>query len=133
MIRKKSSQNNVKKNPEKITAAEEHADITTARIVDRQIRVERTTQATEEWVNLELAEEEVSIQRIAKNERIKPGEIPTTRHEGDVLIVPVIEEQVEIIRHHILKEEIHIRKLKKTTPFQENITLRHQEIKITKD
>jgi len=50
-----------------------------------------------------------------------------------VLIVPVIEEQVEIIRRHILKEEVHIHKLKKNEQFQQKVTLRSQEIEISKE
>ena len=116
-----------------IPLAEEQAEVTTTRVVDRRIRIHRSTTTAEKLLETELWHEEVEIKHIAKNETLEEGYFPQVRQEGDVLIVPVIEEQVEIIRRHILKEEVHIHKLKKNEQFQQNVTLRSQEIEISKE
>jgi stress response protein YsnF len=36
--------------------------------------------------------------------------MPSTREEGDTLIVPVVEEQLVVSKRLVLKEEIHIRR-----------------------
>ncbi|HCW46534.1 MULTISPECIES: DUF2382 domain-containing protein [Mixta] len=116
-----------------IPLAEEQAEVTTTRVVDRRIRIHRSTTTAEKLLETELWHEEVEIKHIAKNETLEEGYFPQVRQEGDVLIVPVIEEQVEIIRRHILKEEVHIHKLKKNEQFQQKVTLRSQEIEISKE
>ncbi|MBS6058845.1 DUF2382 domain-containing protein [Mixta calida] len=116
-----------------IPLAEEQAEVTTTRVVDRRIRIHRSTTTAEKLLETELWHEEVEIKHIEKNETLEEGYFPQVRQEGDVLIVPVIEEQVEIIRRHILKEEVHIHKLKKNEQFQQKVTLRSQEIEISKE
>lgn len=116
-----------------IPLAEEQAEVTTTRVVDRRIRIHRSTTTAEKLLETELWHEEVEIKHIAKNETLEEGYFPQVRQEGDVLIVPVIEEQVEIIRRHILKEEVHIHKLKKNEQFEQKVTLRSQEIEISKE
>ncbi|AUY23981.1 MAG: DUF2382 domain-containing protein [Mixta calida] len=116
-----------------IPLAEEQAEVTTTRVVDRRIRIHRSTTTAEKLLETELWHEEVEIKHIEKNETLEEGYFPQVRQEGDVLVVPVIEEQVEIIRRHILKEEVHIHKLKKNEQFQQKVTLRSQEIEISKE
>lgn len=116
-----------------IPLAEEQAEVSTTRVVDRRVRIHRSTTTAEKLLETELWHEEVEITHVEKNETLEGGYFPQVRQEGDVLIVPVIEEQVEIIRRHILKEEVHIHKLKKNEPFQQKVTLRSQEIEISKE
>ncbi len=118
---------------ESIPLAEEQAEVSTTRVVDRRIRIQRSTTSAEQLLEAELWREEVEITRVEKNEPVEEGYFPQVRQEGEVLIVPVIEEQVEIIRRHILKEEVHIHKLKKREHFQQQVTLRSQEIEINKE
>ncbi|QHM76949.1 hypothetical protein C7M52_02936 [Mixta theicola] len=118
---------------ESIPLAEEQVEVSTTRVVDRRIRIQRSTTSAEQLLEAELWREEVEITRVEKNEPVEEGYFPQVRQEGEVLIVPVIEEQVEIIRRHILKEEVHIHKLKKREHFQQQVTLRSQEIEINKE
>ena len=118
---------------EAIPLAEEQAEVSTTRVVDRRIRINRSTTTSEKLLETELWHEEVAIEHVEKNEPVTEGNFPQVRQEGDVLIVPVIEEQVEIIRRHVLKEELHIHKLKKSEQFQQKVTLRSQEIEINKE
>ncbi|ARJ41398.1 hypothetical protein B1H58_04840 [Pantoea alhagi] len=133
MTKKIAPHEEVTEQHEAIPLAEEQAEVSTQRVVDRRIRISRSTTTAEKLLETELWHEEVKIEHIEKNEPVEEGYFPQVRQEGDVLIVPVIEEQVEIIRHYILKEEVHIHKLKKSEQFQQKVTLRSQEIEINKE
>ena len=113
--------------------AEEQAEISKTRVVDNHIRLTRSTYSEHKLLQTELLREQVNIEHIAKNELLEEGNFPVARLEGDIYILPIIEEEVEVIRRYILKEEIHICKVQKHEPFEENVTLRRQEINITMD
>ncbi|GLR11083.1 hypothetical protein COO59_15130 [Mixta theicola] len=133
MSKKIAPNQDVTEQHEAIPLAEEQAAVSTQRVVDRRIRIDRSTTTAEKLLEAELWHEEVEIEHVEKNEPVTEGYFPQVRQEGDVLIVPVIEEQVEIIRHYVLKEEVHIHKLKKSEQFQQKVTLRSQEIEINKE
>lgn len=44
------------------------------------------------------------------------------------MIIPVLDEHVEIVRTLVLRKEIHIRKVTTAVPYQESVTLRSQDI-----
>lgn len=113
--------------------AEEEVTLSKQRQVDSRLRLERTTRSVEKLLEAELASDEVHIEHVAINQPLTSDDSPQVRQEGDVFIIPVIEEQVEIIRRKVLKEEIHIHKRTKTELFRESVTLRNQEVTITKE
>ena len=47
--------------------------------------------------------------------------------------IRVTKEEVEVIRRLVLKEELHIRKVQESVPFQEVVTRRKQHVKVEKD
>ncbi|WP_052118338.1 DUF2382 domain-containing protein [Erwinia oleae] len=120
------------KTEQSMPLSEEQVEISTERQVDGKVTLTRSTRYAEELVQTELNRDEVQIKHIAINEPVADDYSAVPRQEGDVLIIPVIEEQVEIIRRRIIKEEIHIIKRRTTETFKQNVTLRHQEVKIEK-
>lgn len=114
-----------------VTLAEERLELGTKKVVDRRVRITRATRVDEKNITAELTQENVDIKRFAKNEVLEAQNIPQIRQEGDVTIIPIIEERVEIIKHYVLTEEIHIIKKRSTERHQEIITLRSQEIIIS--
>ncbi|MCT4700564.1 YsnF/AvaK domain-containing protein [Enterobacteriaceae bacterium H20N1] len=114
-----------------VPLAEEHVEVGTKKVVDRRVSIRRTTRTTGKLIETDLTRENVLIKRLSKNEALEPGNIPQTRQEGEVTIIPVIEERIEIIKHYVLKEEIHIIKKVSQETYQENIILRSQEINIS--
>lgn len=114
-----------------VTLAEERVELGTKKVVDRRVRITRATRVDEKNITAELTQENADIKRFAKNEVLEAQNIPQIRQEGDVTIIPIIEERVEIIKHYVLIEEIHIIKKRSTERHQEIITLRSQEIIIS--
>ncbi|RKQ41619.1 DUF2382 domain-containing protein [Enterobacter sp. R1(2018)] len=131
MSNENDSEKDMSQPPKTVSLAEERVELGTRKVVDRRIRITRTTRADEKLIETELTHEDALIKRVAKNEAVKPGNIPQVRQEGEVTIIPVIEERIEIIKHYFLTEEIHVIKKRRKETHQENITLRSQEINIS--
>lgn len=114
-----------------VPLAEERVELGTKKVVDRRVRITRSTRADEKLLEMELTHQDAVIKRVLKNEAVKPGNIPQIRQEGDVTIIPVFEERVEIVKYYVLTEEVHVIKNLRKETHQENITLRSQEINIS--
>jgi uncharacterized protein (TIGR02271 family) len=133
-MQNKDAINNTTSTPDKtMPLAEEKIAVSKEKIVDRRIQISRKTVSDEELIEAELTREEAIIHRVTKNEIIQPDNIPTARQEGDVYIIPVIREEVEIIRRQVLVEEIHVKKILTNEHFQESVVLRRQELDISTD
>lgn len=95
-----------------------------------RVRVSTVTRETEALVDEDLLHETVEIEKLPIGRRIEA--MPEVRREGDTIVVPVVEEVLAIERRLMLKEEIHIRRVRKTERYQERVTLRHQEAAVTR-
>jgi len=93
------------------------------------VRIERTTHAHSEPVDLELRRTRASVDRVPIN--LPVDDIPAIRQDGDVIVVPVVEETVEVTRRLILKEEVHIRLEEETEHYHDSVELRRQDIQVS--
>jgi uncharacterized protein (TIGR02271 family) len=110
--------------------AAEELSVTKATTETGRVRVSTHTHEREALVDENLAKETVEIERIPVGVRIEA--VPEVRHEGDTTIIPVVEEVLFLERRLMLKEEIHIRRVRTTERFQEKVILRHQEAVISR-
>ncbi|AYP24558.1 DUF2382 domain-containing protein [Pantoea agglomerans] len=111
--------------------AEEQIALTKQKIVDGHVRVTRSTTEHDEVISTLLNREKVEVEHVAKAQPVET--MPEIREENGVLIVPVVEEEIQIVRKLVLKEEIHIRKVQENVPFQEVVTRREQQVKVERD
>jgi stress response protein YsnF len=95
-----------------------------------RVRVSTHTHEREVLIDENLASETVEIDTIPVGLRI--DSVPEVRHEGDITVIPVVEEVLFLEKRLMLKEEIRIRRVRKTERFQEKATLRYQEPVITR-
>ena len=94
------------------------------------VRATRTTRSRDQLVEQDLVRESVVVDRITINRIVDA--VPPVREEGEVTIVPVVEEVVVIERRLVLKEEVHLRRVRTTERHTETVALREQEIAITR-
>ncbi|MGK3143651.1 YsnF/AvaK domain-containing protein [Pantoea sp. C2G6] len=113
-----------------LSLAEEHAAITKQRVSDGHVRVTRQVTEHQQAIALMLRHQTAEIERIPKSERLR--EMPEIREENGVLIIPIVEEEVEIVRHLVLKEEWHIRKVVTQVAEEQTVTLRRQHAHVTR-
>jgi stress response protein YsnF len=95
------------------------------KIVTGHVQISRCTREQEHVVDELLATEEVEIE-------IRPVGVlldqhPQIREEGDVLVVPIVAEELVITRRLVLKEELRIRRVRGQRRYQQGVTVRCQE------
>jgi uncharacterized protein (TIGR02271 family) len=109
---------------------EEELSVTKRVVETARVRVSRATHDHEELVDELLQHEKVEVERIPVGQTIET--MPSVRQEGDVTIIPVVEEILVVERRLVLKEEVHIRRIKTTERHQEQIKLRRQEATVSR-
>lgn len=81
------------------------------------------TQERTETVDADLASETVDIERVRVGAVVEVA--PNVRQEGNVTIYPVLEEI--FVKKLVLREEVQVTRTRRTTPFEETVTLRRQK------
>jgi uncharacterized protein (TIGR02271 family) len=109
---------------------EEELSVSKRQVVTGRVRVETVTREHEQLVDELLALERVEVERIAIGKLIDA--MPAVRQDGDTTIIPIVEEVLVIERRLVLKEEIHIHRVRTTEQHQERVTLRRQEAVVTR-
>ena len=94
------------------------------------VRVATQTRSREQQVDTPLMRERVEIERVPFGHVVDA--MPPVREEGDVTIMPVVEEILVVERKLVLKEEVRIRRIRSTEQHRETVTLRQQEAVITR-
>ena len=89
------------------------------------VRITRTVHEREEIIEEPLLREEIEILRVPVNRMVE--EAPKPRTEGDVLILPILEEVLVVEKRLMLKEELHITRHSREEMMRQEITLRTQE------
>ena len=91
-------------------------------------RIRSITDHVEEVVRSDLATEEIEIDRIPIGKEV--ASVPPVRTEGDVTIIPVLEEVVHVEKRLVLVEEIHVRRTSRVQQKSTPVTLRKQRVVI---
>lgn len=94
------------------------------------VRASRTTSNRSEAVEVDLKQEQVVIERVPVGRVVDA--VPPVRQEGDVTIMPVVEEELVVVRRLVLKEEVHIRRVQTAVSHVETVTLRQQHVSVTR-
>ena len=112
----------------KIPLVEERLAISKGEVETGRLRVRVAVDAREELVGADLSQDEVEIKRVKMNQPL--AELPSVRLEGNVTIIPVVEEEVIVEKRLVLVEEIHVSR--RTTTSREDIpvTLRAERAEI---
>lgn len=90
------------------------------------LRVRKLVHEDRVTLDIPLTEEIAEVNRV-KVDQVVAGPVPV-RYEGDVMIVPVVEERVVTYTELILVEEIHIKRRQVNKSAREEVSLRREEI-----
>lgn len=105
---------------------EEQVRVTKRDVVTEKVRVKTVVETTEELVRAELDTEHVTVTRVPVDRIVDAA--PGIRTEGDVTIVPVLEEILVVETRLLLKEEVHIRRFSTREAVEQPVTLRKQRV-----
>jgi uncharacterized protein (TIGR02271 family) len=105
-------------------------DIAVARrsVAGDTVRIETTTHTRDHHIDEPLSHTRVQVERVPIGRAV--AAVPAVREEGDTTILPVVEEVIVVERRLILKEEVHIRRIKVAERHTETVTTREQTVEI---
>jgi uncharacterized protein (TIGR02271 family) len=107
-----------------IPLAEETATVGKQQVVTGRVRVQTVTDTVEELAHADLQQETVEVTRVPVDRIVETA--PEIRTEGELTIVPVLEEVLVVEKRLVLKEELHIRRRTEAETVEVPVTLRKQ-------
>jgi stress response protein YsnF len=93
-----------------------------------RVRIVKKVEAQEVVVEGEATKEDVEVERVPVDEYVL--EPPRPRVEGDVFVIPVIEEVVVVEKRLLLKEEIRVKKRRRVVRKKLRVPVRKERISI---
>lgn len=109
---------------EVLQLVEEHLTIGKRAVETGTVRVSIRTETHEEIAEVTLDRAKVEVERVPINRAIDAA--PPVRHEGDTMIVPVIEERLVVSKQLYLVEELHIHQSMTQETVRDPVLLRRQ-------
>jgi uncharacterized protein (TIGR02271 family) len=109
---------------ETIPLVEEELSIGKRQVTTGRVRVQTRVEEVEEIARVDLHEDEVEVERVPIDRPIESA--PAIRTEGEVTIIPIVEEVVVVEKRLVLKEELHVRRRRRTETVEIPVKLRKQ-------
>ena len=95
-----------------------------------RVRLAKVTRTRDHLVDELLARTNVEVKRIPIGRLIDA--MPPVKEDGDLTIVPIVEETLVVERRLMLREEVHIRRVQTTERYQQTVKLRYQTAEVTR-
>lgn len=93
-----------------------------------RVLVRKQVHERSEVVDMPLLRQDVVIERVAIGRVVEVA--PEIRHEGDVMIVPLVEEILVVEKRILLREELHVRHVTSDYRDPREFVLRSEEITV---
>ena len=122
---RQSTSSHVSGDPLVIPVMAETLAIDKRQVETGRVRIRKIVHEHEQTVDPPLWREEVVIERVPINRVV--NEPPSTRSEGETLILPLLEEVFVVEKRLLLKEEVRITKRRIDTHAPQRVTLRREE------
>ena len=113
---------------EYLPIVEETASLAIRKVVTGRVRIVTQTEEVDHLLPAELSSVEVDVVRVPIDRKIEA--VPDVVTEGELTIIPVVEERLVVTRELYLREEIHVRRVKQTETVEIPTTTRRQTAQI---
>ncbi len=112
-----------------VPIVEEEAQISTRDVTTGHVSVNTVTDHIDEVIRHDLKSTRVTVDRVPIGRNLEAGEQPPEiRSEGDITIIPVLEEIAVVEKRLHLKEEVHILKETIAEKVELPVNLRKQRV-----
>jgi stress response protein YsnF len=106
----------------RVPIVEESATVGKRTVETARVRIRTEIDEREELLRDLLTREDVRIERVAVGRTI--DEIPPPREEGDVTIIPIVDEIAVVEKRLVLREELHIVRVRTVESVEQRVKLR---------
>lgn len=114
-----------------IPVIEEEVHVAKRTVVTGRVTVRTTPETEHVTVADEVRREHVEVVRVPVDREV--AEAPPIRSEGDVTVVPVIEERLVVEKRLFLVEELHLRRTTSSRPVEMPTTLRRTRVEVERE
>ena len=111
-----------------VPIVEEELHIEKQNVETRRVRLTKTVQEREVLVTQPVMQEDIQIERVPVDRWL--SEPASVRYEGDIMIIPVMEEVPVVEKRLRLKEELRVTKRQIITQRNEPMRLRTEEVHV---
>jgi uncharacterized protein (TIGR02271 family) len=111
-----------------VPIVQEELHIEKQKVETGRVRVTKTVREREVMVTEPSMQEDIQIERVSVNRWL--SEPASVRYDGDVIIIPVMEEVLVVEKRLRLKEELHVTKRRITTQRNEPVRVRTEEVQV---
>jgi uncharacterized protein (TIGR02271 family) len=116
-------------NDEILPLAKEQLSVHKRKVETGRVRVKTLVEERQEWIQESLERESISFERVKVDRFVDTH--PGMRQDGDVLIIPVVEEVIE--KRLLLKEEVHVRTQRHVDQVKEPVTLKSTRVVVERE
>jgi uncharacterized protein (TIGR02271 family) len=89
-----------------------------------RVRIHVRTETETVNPHVSLFDQHVEVERVPIGREVT--EVPQIREEGDITIIPILEEVLVVEKRLVLKEEVHVRRTVAQTEVSQPVALRRQ-------
>ncbi len=111
-----------------IPVVEEYLQASKKVVTTGVVRIHKSVHEREVLISEPLDSETIDVERVPMNVLVESA--PAIRTEGDVTVIPVLEEVLVTVKQLRLVEEVRITRRTSTRIYQENAILRSEEIAV---
>ena len=112
-----------------IPVVEERLEVSRERVETGRVRIIKSVEAREVVVDDPLKRESVRVEHVPINQ-VVTGAVPQVREEGDVTVIPILEERVVTRTELVLVEEVRIHRDHSEYHDPQRVTLRKEVVAV---
>ncbi len=112
-----------------IPVVEERLEVSRERVETGRVRISKSVEAREVVVDDPLKRESVRVEHVPINQ-VVTGAVPQVREEGDVTVIPILEERVVTRTELVLVEEVRIHRDHSEYLNPQRVTLRKEVVAV---
>lgn len=113
-----------------IPLREEALEVARRTVAGDTVRVDKKVRTRTATVAEPVMEEEIVVERVPVGRYVDAA--PAVREDGDTLVIPLLEEVLVVERRLMLREEVRVRRTRKTSVHRQEVTLRSEEADVTR-
>ena len=114
--------------PAVIPVIQEQATVSKRVVETGRVRIAKQVREYEEIVDVPNVQEEVKIVRVPVNKMVDAA--PDVRTEGEMTIIPIVEERYVVEKRLFVVEELHVRKEKHETHNPQKVRVLKEEVEV---
>jgi len=109
---------------------EETVKVQTRELLAGTVEIRKTVHERTEVIDEPLHTQEVEVERVAVN-RYVDAPVPV-RHEGDTMIIPLLEEVLVVEKRLLLREEVHVKTVRTAVHNPQEVLLREEQVDVVR-